>query len=87
MYSVANEDSIRDNAKSHLPLSEAPLFKNPEEIMKIPQIAKAFNEELPKLLFDSDNMPSMEDIILVLSEYRKTLIDFDFYRKRLNEST
>ncbi len=85
MLQVTVEDNQNNNSKSHLPLSVAPLFKNPEEIMKLREVAKAFNEDLPKLLFNKENIPSLEDVISVLSEYRDALIKFDFYRKRLNE--
>lgn len=85
MLQVTIEDNQNGNSKSYLPLSEAPLFMNPKELMKLREVATAFNEDLPKLLFDKENIPSLEDVISVLSEYKKALIGFDFYRKRQKE--
>lgn len=84
MYLVTLEDGLNHNSQSHRSLSEGVLFQNPASTIKIPQILSAYNIELRKLMFDPNNMPTIDEVITSLSNIGDSLKKFDEYRRMLN---
>ena len=57
MYRVTIEDGLNKNSRSHLPLADAPIFKDAEAVMALPEVAAAYTTDLKKLTFDKSKMP------------------------------
>ena len=52
MYRVTIEDGLNKNSRSHLSLADAPIFKDAEAVMALPEVATAYTTDLKKLTFD-----------------------------------
>jgi hypothetical protein len=74
---VTIEDGLYKNSQSHLAISEARIFNKPEETLQLPQISKAYKNELKQLVFDSAKMPSIEEVILTFTKLQEALQRFD----------
>lgn len=83
MCKVIKEDSMRKNAPSGKLLSEATIFKLPDEVLSIPVIKSAYSNDLRKLLFDKSKMPPLNDVSDALSWIHPSLVKVDeiIYRK------
>ena len=57
MYRVTIEDGLNKNSRSHLSLADAPIFKDAEAVMALPEVATAYTTDLKKLTFDKSKMP------------------------------
>lgn len=82
MYKVTMEDGLYKNSRSHLSLADAPIFKNPEIVMALPQISAAFNKDLKKLSFNKAKMLPIEKAVMVLNKIYEVLVQFEKYRSK-----
>ncbi len=79
---VTDEDGLYRNSQSHNPISDARVFAQTEKTLKLPAIARAYNEELRKLMFDADTMPILDEVTKTITSLRESLRRFDEkYRK------
>lgn len=79
---VTDEDGLYRNSQSHNPISEARVFAQTEETLKLPAIARAYNEELRKLMFDADTMPTLDEVIKTITSLQESLQRFDEKHRR-----
>ncbi len=80
MYQVTIEDGLSRNSRSHLSLADAPIFKDAEKVMALPEIATAYSTDLKKLTFDKTKMPPIENAVEALKKLHEILIRFELYR-------
>ena len=57
MFRVTVEDGLNKNSRSHLSLADAPIFKDADTIMALPEVATAYTTDLKKLTFDKTKIP------------------------------
>lgn len=74
---ITDEDGLYRNSQSHNQISEAKVFACTAEILKLPAIARAYNDELRKLMFNADNMPVLDEVIKTIAKLHKPLQQFD----------
>ncbi|MDR1581881.1 MAG: nucleotidyl transferase AbiEii/AbiGii toxin family protein [Prevotellaceae bacterium] len=60
---VINEDGLYKNSQSHNPISKARVFKHTRQVLKFPSVSRAYNSELRKLMFNMNDLPTMDDVI------------------------
>lgn len=82
MYQVTIEDGLNRNSRSHLSLANAPIFKNAEKIMALPEIVSAYSTDLKKLIFDKTKMQPIENAVKTLKELHEILVHFEMYRSK-----
>ncbi len=80
MYRVTIEDKLSKNSFSHLPLSEALVFRDAETVMSHPGIVFAYSSDLRKLCFNKRLMPPLSEAVATLKALREVLLRFDGYR-------
>ncbi len=80
MYRVTIEDGLNKNSRSHLPLADAPIFKEAETVMALPEVATAYTTDLKKLTFDKSKMPPIDKAVEALKNLYKILVKFEIYR-------
>ncbi len=80
MYRVTIEDGQNKNSRSHLSLADAPIFKDAETTMKLPEILAAYTIDLRKLTFDKDKKPATKEAADVLKSLHDILVRFESYR-------
>lgn len=80
MCLVTIEDGLNKNSRSYLSLADAPIFKNAETVMALPQVTTAYVTDLKKLTFNKNNMPSIEKAVVVLKNLHEILVNFENYR-------
>ena len=86
MYRVTIEDGLNKNSRSHLSLADAPIFKDAEAVMALPEVATAYTTDLKKLTFDKSNMPPIGKAVETLKNLHEILVRFEAYRtKKQNE--
>jgi predicted nucleotidyltransferase component of viral defense system len=78
---VTDEDGLYRNSQSHNSISQAVVFARTEQTLKLPAIARAYNTELKKLMFDIDKLPKLEVVIETFGKLREPLEKFDNYRR------
>lgn len=83
MYRVTIEDGLNKNSRSHLSLAEAPIFKQAEIIMTLPEVTSAYTTDLKKLIFNKSKMPPIESVVETLKSLYKILTDFEIYRNKI----
>lgn len=82
MYRVTIEDGLNKNSRSHLSLADAPIFKDAEMVMALPEVAAAYTSDLKKLIFHKSRMPSIGEAVEVLKRLHEILVNFETYRKQ-----
>ena len=80
MYRVTIEDGLNKNSRSHLSLADAPIFKDAEAVMALPEVATAYNTDLKKLTFDKNRMPPIGKAVEALKNLYEILVRFEAYR-------
>lgn len=80
MFRVTIEDGLNKNSRSHLPLADAPIFKDAEAVMALPEVATAYTTDLKKLTFDKNNMPPIGKAVEALKNLHEILVRFEAYR-------
>uniref|UniRef100_UPI0022E6439F nucleotidyl transferase AbiEii/AbiGii toxin family protein n=2 Tax=Bacteroides TaxID=816 RepID=UPI0022E6439F len=86
MYRVTIEDGLNKNSRSHLSLADAPIFKDAEAVMALPEVATAYTTDLKKLTFDKSKMPPIGKAVEALKNLHEILMRFEAYRtKKQNE--
>lgn len=80
MYRITIEDGLNKNSRSHLSLADAPIFKEAETIMTLPEVATAYTNDLKKLIFDKSKMPPINKAVDTLKNIYEILIRFEAYR-------
>ena len=86
MYRVTIEDGLNKNSRSHLSLADAPIFKDAEAVMALPEVATAYTADLKKLTFDKSKMPPIGKAVEALKNLHEILVRFEAYRtKKQNE--
>ena len=80
MYWVTIEDGLNKNSRSHLSLADAPIFKDAEVVMALPEVATAYTTDLKKLTFDKSKMPPIDKAVETLKNIYKILVKFEKYR-------
>ena len=66
MFRVTVEDGLNKNSRSHLSLADAPIFKDADTIMALPEVATAYTTDLKKLTFDKTKMPLISKAVEAL---------------------
>ena len=74
---VTDEDGLRQHFQSHSQVSKACIFAQTKETLNLPTILRAYKNDLRKLVFDSDSMPSLDEIIDTIASLQKVLQQFD----------
>ena len=82
MYRVTIEDGLNKNSRSHLSLADAPIFKNAEVVMTLPEIAMAYTTDLKKLTFDKSKIPLIGKAVATLKNLHEILVRFETYRSQ-----
>lgn len=86
MYRVTIEDGLNKNSRSHLSLADAPIFKDAEAVMALPEVTTAYTTDLKKLTFDKSKMPPIGKAVEALKNLHEILVRFEAYRtKKQNE--
>lgn len=80
MYRVTIEDGLNKNSRSHLSLADAPIFKDAEAVMALPEVATAYITDLKKLTFDKSKMPPIGKAVEALKKLHEILVRFEAYR-------
>lgn len=80
MYRVTIEDGLYKNARSHLSLADALIFKEAETVMAFSEIAVAYAVDLKKLTFDKAKMPPINEAVETLKALHGVLVHFEVYR-------
>ena len=80
MYRVTIEDGLNKNSRSHLSLADAPIFKDAEAVMALPEVATAYTTDLKKLTFDKSRMPPIGKAVEALKNLHEILVRFEAYR-------
>ena len=80
MFRVTVEDGLNKNSRSHLSLADAPIFKDADTVMALPEVATAYTTDLRKLTFDKNKMPLISKAVEALKKIHAILIDFEEYR-------
>ncbi len=80
MYRVTIEDRLNKNSRSHLSLADAPIFKDAEAVMALPEVATAYTTNLKKLTFDKSKMPPINKAVEALKNLHEILANFEKYR-------
>ena len=80
MYRVTIEDGLNKNSRSHLSLADAPIFKDAEAVMALPEVATAYTTDLKKLTFDKSKMPPIGKAVEALKNLHEILVNFEKYR-------
>lgn len=80
MFRVTIEDGLNKNSRSHLSLADAPIFKDADTVMALPEVATAYTTDLKKLTFDKTKMPLISKAVEALKKIHAILIDFEEYR-------
>lgn len=83
MYRVTIEDGLNKNSRSHLSLADAPIFKDAEVVMALPEVTTAYTTDLKKLTFDKSKMPPMSNAVETLVALREILVEFEKYRANI----
>jgi len=65
MCCVTTEDGLQ----SYQSISKAKIFAEPERTLKLPDVFRAYNVELKKLLFVPEALPSLDEIILKFTSF------------------
>ena len=65
---------------SHLSLADAPIFKDAEAVMALPEVATAYTTDLKKLTFDKSRMPPIGKAVEALKNLHEILVRFEAYR-------
>lgn len=81
MYRVTIEDELNKNSRSHLSLADAPIFKDAEEVMALPEVSAAYTTDLRKLTFDKREMQPIGEAVDALKSLFEILVHFDSYRE------
>ena len=74
---ITDEDGLYRNSQSHNPISKANIYAQTEEVLQFPAISRAYHEELRKLIFDADKMPTLIEVAHTITLLRKPLQQFD----------
>ena len=77
LQQVTSEDSLYRNSQSHNPVSKAKIFAQPESVLKLSPVLRAYNNELKQLMFDDKKLPVLEDVIRLFLLLQKSLVVFD----------
>lgn len=80
MYRVTIEDGLNKNSQSHLSLADAPIFKDAEKQLIVPDVITAYTTDLKKLIFDKSKLPPIGMALDALKGLREILLDFERYR-------
>lgn len=80
MYRVTIEDGLNKNSRSHLSLADAPIFKDSEMVMALPEVTTAYTTDLKKLTFDKSKMPPIGKAVEALKNLHEILVRFEAYR-------
>lgn len=83
MYLVTLEDRLNKNSRSQLSLADAPIFKDSEAVMSLPEIVTAYSTDLRKLTFNKNNVPQRTEATEALKDIHKLLQRFDAYRLKI----
>ena len=81
MKLVTEEDGLYRNSQTLRSVSEALIFAQTKQILKLPIISKAYNEELRQLMFNVIEMPLIEQVIENFSILQIPLKQFDAAQK------
>lgn len=71
---------MRRRLGSHLSLADAPIFKDAEAVMALPEVATAYITDLKKLTFDKSKMPPIGKAVEALKNLHEILVKFEKYR-------
>ena len=82
MFRVTVEDGLNKNSRSHLSLADAPIFKDADTIMALPEVATAYTTDLKKLTFDKTKIPLIIKAVEALKNLHGILVRFETYRSQ-----
>ncbi|MDL2239145.1 nucleotidyl transferase AbiEii/AbiGii toxin family protein [Bacteroidales bacterium OttesenSCG-928-K22] len=74
---VTDEDKFNKNYPSYIIISDARIFNQTEQTLKLSAISQAYEGELKKLIFKSSRIPSINEIIETFAVLKKALLKFD----------
>jgi len=77
MNQVVIEDGLYRNSQSHKSISKARVFAETEYTLKLPEIIRSYNNELKQLIFEENNLPTLDKIIMTFSLLKNPLSKFD----------
>lgn len=82
---VTDEDGLYHNSQSNNPITNAVIYAQTETILHLPAISRAYHEALRKLMFEPDNMPSLNEVTNTIALLQNPLKRFDErYSKRFS---
>ena len=76
----ARGTGLNKNSRSHLSLADAPIFKDAEAVMALPEVTTAYTTDLKKLTFDKSKMPPIGKAVEALKNLHEILVKFEKYR-------
>jgi hypothetical protein len=77
MRLVTNEDGLYKNSQSHQSISKAKIFAGTEQTLKLPAIFRAYNNELRQLMFETNSLPALNEVIQNIKLLQQPLWRFD----------
>jgi hypothetical protein len=77
MQQVALEDGLYRNSQSHKSISKARFFAETEAILRLPAIYRAYNSELKQLIFKTNTLPALSEVIQNILLLQQPLCRFD----------
>ncbi len=63
MLRVTAEDGLYRNSQSHKSISKAIIFAEPEQMLKLPDVLRAYNSGLRQLMFQVNTLPQLDKVI------------------------
>ena len=63
MHHVTYEDGLYKNSQSHQSISKAKVFAETEQILNLPAVFRAYNNELKQLMFAANTLPVLDEVI------------------------
>jgi hypothetical protein len=83
MRHVTYEDGLYRNSQSHKSISEARFFAETENVLRFPAVSRAYNNELKQLMFETNTLPALDEVIQNIVLLQQPLCRFDEkYRNR-----
>jgi len=77
MLRVTDEDGLYRNSQSHKSISKARVFAEPEQTLKLPDVFRAYNNELKQLMFEAKTLPKLDEVIRNILRLQEPLHRFD----------
>jgi predicted nucleotidyltransferase component of viral defense system len=77
MQCVTDEDGLCKKSHSHPYISKARIFSETEQILKLPAVFRAYNNELKQLMFSANALPALNEVVQNIVLLQQPLCRFD----------